>query len=135
MATATPLGAFCNQLIRFFEDLAETFPEEREIKMGLETIQGAKKINPKLILDLFYEHVYKEANQYIQVEDDDALVKYAHAKISAQFNEMSPALLIFDKHWATMSEANRNHVWKYMKVLCVLCAKAKGIASMDGLKH
>jgi len=135
MATATPLGAFCNQLIRFFEELSETFPEEREIRMGLETIQGAKKINPKLILDLFYEHVYKEANQYIQMEDDDAIVKYAHAKIQTQFNEMSPALLIFDKHWVTMTEANRTAVWKYMKVLCLLCAKAKGIVSMEGLKQ
>ena len=43
---ATPLGAFCNQLIRFFEELSETFPEEREIRMGLETIQGAKKLTP-----------------------------------------------------------------------------------------
>ncbi len=121
------LSAFNNQLIRFFEDLADTYPEEREIKMGLETIQGAKKINPKLILDLFYEHVYKEANDYIQMEDDRALIQYAHGKIQNQFNEMSPALLIFDKHWDTMSESNRSHVWKYMKVLCILCAKAKGI--------
>lgn len=132
---ATPLGAFCNQLIRFFEELSETFPEEREIRMGLETIQGAKKINPKLILDLFYEHVYKEAHQYIETQDDDAIVKYAHGKIANQFNEMSPALLIFDKHWITMTEANRHAVWKYMKVLCLLCAKAKGIATVEPLKQ
>ena len=54
------LGAFNTQLIRFFEELVETYPEERDIKLGLEAIQGAKKINPKLILDLFYEHVYKD---------------------------------------------------------------------------
>jgi DNA repair protein RadC len=132
---ATPLGAFCNQLIRFFEELSETFPEEREIRMGLETIQGAKKINPKLILDLFYDHVYKEAHEYIETQDDDAIVKYAHGKIANQFNEMSPALLIFDKHWITMTEANRNAVWKYMKVLCLLCAKAKGITTVEPLKQ
>lgn len=131
---ATPLGAFCNQLIRFFEELSESFPEEREIRMGLETIQGAKKINPKLILDLFYEHVYKEANEYIAQEDDDAIVKYAHGKIAGQFNEMSPALLIFDKHWVTMTDTSRSAVWKYMKVLCLLCAKAKGISTVESLK-
>jgi hypothetical protein len=134
MATATPLGAFCNQLIRFFEELVDTFPEEREIRMGLETIQGAKKINPRLILDLFYEHVYREANEFIQLEDDQRLIAYAHEKIQSQFNEMSPALLIFDKHWDTMSDANRTIVWKYMKVLCILCAKAKGITMVEPLK-
>jgi len=35
------LGAFNTQLIRFFEDLTETFPEERDIKMALEAIQAA----------------------------------------------------------------------------------------------
>lgn len=134
MATASPLGAFCNQLIRFFEELVNTIPEERDIRMGLEAIQGAKKINPKLILDLFYDHVFKDAHEFIQMEDDQALIQYAHSKVSNQFNEMSPALLIFDKYWDTMSEANRTIVWKYMKVLCILCAKAKGITLMDPLK-
>ena len=131
MATeATPLGAFNNMLIRFFEQLVDTYPEERDIRLGLETIQGAKKINPRLILDLFYEYVYRDAHKFIFVEDDVNLVAYARKMIQSQFNEMSSALLIFDKHWDTMSEKNRDAIWKYLKVLCVLCAKAKGITPL-----
>ena len=122
---STALGAFCVQIIRFFEELVDTFPEERDIKLGLEAIQGARKINPKLILDLFYEHVYRDAHEFIEQENDDGLVTYAKAKVNSQFNEMSSALLIFDKHWETMADSNRSAIWKYMKVLCVLCAKAK----------
>jgi hypothetical protein len=124
---STALGAFCVQIIRFFEELVDTFPEERDIKLGLEAIQGARKINPKLILDLFYEHVYRDAHEFIEEENDDGLVTYAKAKVNSQFNEMSSALLIFDKHWDTMADSNRSAIWKYMKVLCVLCAKAKGL--------
>ena len=124
---STALGAFCVQIIRFFEELVDTFPEERDIKLGLEAIQGARKINPKLILDLFYEHVYRDAHEFIEQENDDGLVTYAKAKVNSQFNEMSSALLIFDKHWETMADSNRSAIWKYMKVLCVLCAKAKGL--------
>lgn len=127
---ATPLGAFNNMLIRFFEQLVDTYPEERDIRLGLETIQGAKKINPRLILDLFYEYVYRDAHQFIFVEDDVNLIEYARKMVHSQFNEMSSALLIFDKHWDTMSEKNREAIWKYMKVLCVLCAKAKGITPL-----
>jgi hypothetical protein len=119
------LGAFNTQLIRFFEELSETYPEERSIKQALEAIQGAKKINPKLILDLFWEHVYKDLSQAIANEDDEMVVSYAKAKIAGQFNEMSPALLIFDKHWTTMTEANQKAIWKYLHVLCLLCEKAK----------
>ena len=60
------MGAFNTQLIRFFEQLSETYPEERDIKLSLEAIRGAKMINPKLILDLFYEHVYKDLKDLIK---------------------------------------------------------------------
>jgi DNA repair protein RadC len=125
--SGTFLGAFTNELIRFFEELHETFPEEKEITMGLEAIRGAKKINPKLILDLFFEHVYRDAAQQIMDENEDAVIEYARKKVFSEFNEMSAALLIFDKHWANMSENNQKAIWKYLKVLLVLCAKAKGI--------
>ena len=121
------LGAFNNQLIRFFEELTESFPEEKDIKMGLEAVQGAKKINPKLILDLFYEHVYKGVHEAIEQEDEVAMVQFAQKKIKNEFNEMSSALVIFDKQWATMTENNRSAIWKYLKGLCILCEKAKGI--------
>lgn len=119
------LGAFNTQLIRFFEELADTYPEEREIKYALEAIQGAKKINPKLILDLFWEHVYMDLHDSIEREDQDFVIGFAKKKISGQFNEMSPALLIFDKHWGTMSDANQQAIWKYLKVLCALAERAR----------
>jgi GTP1/Obg family GTP-binding protein len=124
------LGAFNTQLIRFFEELVDTYPEERDIKLGLDAIQAAKKINPKLILDLFFEHVYRDLNEAIQAEDEQRVIEYAHAKIAGQFNEMSSALVIFDKHWMTMAEPNQKAIWKYLKVLCVLCEKARAAKVM-----
>jgi len=121
------LGAFNTQLIRFFEELTETYPEERDIKLGLEGIQAAKKINPKLILDLFYEHVYHDIHDAIAKEDEQTVILYAKSKISNQFNEMSAALIIFDRHWTTMNETSQKAIWKYLKVLCVLCEKAMAI--------
>jgi hypothetical protein len=119
------LGAFNAQLIRFFEQLSETYPEERDIKLALQGIMGAKIINPKLILDLFYEHVCKDLKETIMSENSVTMISYAKHKISTQFNEMSPALLIFDKHWDTMSEENQKVIWKYLQVLCNLCERAK----------
>ena len=119
------LGAFNTQLIRFFEDLTETFPEERDIKMALEAIQAAKKINPKMILDLFWENVYLDLHEPISREDDVSVIAFAKSKINTQYNEMSPALLIFDKYWPTMTDTNRSSIWKYLKVLCVLSEKAR----------
>jgi hypothetical protein len=119
------LGAFNTQLIRFFQELRDTYPEERDIKMALEAIEGAKKINPKLILDLFHDYVCGQLREAIEREDEEVVIGFAKSKISAQFNEMSPALLIFDKHWPSMTAANQKAIWNYLKVLCILCEKAR----------
>jgi hypothetical protein len=118
-------GAFCNQLIRFFEELQNTFPEEKSISMGLEAIKAGKKSNPRLVLDMFYEHLYKPANDLIVNRKDEELRTLAKSVLSSQFNELMPALMIFDKHWPQMSQSNRDVIWQYLEVLCKLCEKAK----------
>lgn len=123
--SGSPLSQFCNTLIRFFEELKETFPEEREIRLALETIQNAKKINPGLVRDMFYEHVTGPLRDPISKEDDQAIIAYARGRISQQFNEILPAIAIFDKHWSTLSDDNRQIIWKYLKVLIVLNQKAR----------
>jgi GTP1/Obg family GTP-binding protein len=118
------LTAFSTQLINFFEELCNTFPEERDIKMALDAIKAAKKINPRLMLDLFTEHVYKELAGAIQKRDIIHIRRAAQVKLQTQFNEMISALAIFDKHWDTMGTTNQDVIWQYLKVLCLLSEKA-----------
>ena len=117
------LGAFCNQLIRFFEELETTFPEEKSISMGLEAIRAAKRANPRLVSDMFTEYFYKPANDLIATRDDVKLAALAKTVLSTQFNELLPALMVFDKYWPTMSQTNRDVIWQYLDVLCKLCEK------------
>jgi len=120
------LSAFTAQLVAFFEDLIVTFPEERDIKNALEAIKGARKINPRLILDLFYEHIVTEFSEAIRTENLGFIQERGRVKIQMEFNEVMPALAIFDKHWVGLSENNRKSIWNYLKVLCLLAEKAKG---------
>lgn len=119
------LTAFTTQLVRFFQELQDTFPEERDIRMAKEAIEGAKRINPRLVLDLFYEHIYKDLNLAIYEKNVEEILRVGQAKIATQFNEMSPALNIFNKHWAGMGPANQDVIWQYLTVLCKLCEKAR----------
>lgn len=119
------LSAFTAQLLNFFEELCNTFPEEKDIKMATEAIKGAKKINPRLILDLFTEHVYNDLGPAIAKRDVISIREVAQQKIATQFNEMISALAIFDKHWDSMGPSNQEVIWKYLKVLCILCEKAR----------
>jgi len=119
------LAAFCNQLIRFFEEIGESYPEEKSIFMGLEAIKAAKKANPRLVLDMFYEYLYKPANDLIMNRKDEEIIQLARQIMSTRFNELMPALMIFDKYWPTMSQQNREVIWQYLEVLCKLCEKAR----------
>ena len=121
------LGAFNTQLVNFFDELCNSFPEERDIRMATEAIKGAKKINPRLLLDLFREHVYKDASSGIYQKDFQLVRSYAQKKVENQFNEMTSALALFDKHWDTMGSTNQTIIWQYLNVLCLLCEKATAV--------
>lgn len=118
------LTAFNNQLVEFFEELCNTFPEEKGIKMATETIKGTRRVNPRMILDLFRDHVYLDCAHAIYAKDSGAIRGLVVKKITTQFNEMISALAIFDKHWDTMGDKNREVIMQYLKVLCILCEKA-----------
>ena len=93
--------------------------------MALEAIKAAKKSNPKLIVDMFHEYIYKPANDLIATRNDTELINLAKKTMATRFNELMPALMIFDKYWPTMSQTNRDVIWQYLEVLCKLCEKAR----------
>lgn len=119
------LKAFCEQLVRFFQELQTTFPEERDIKMAVDAIDNGRKINPRLVLDLFYEHVYKDYASSIYAKDVPTIIEGVDKKIKTQFNDMMVALTIFNKHWYTMGPTNQEVIIQYLIVLCKLCEKAR----------
>ena len=83
------LGFFNDKLTEFFRDLAYAFPEERDLQKASEYIEMAKRSNPRLILDMFYEHVYVGAHEMVEKDDEDAAADHclgagiAHFKRSA----------------------------------------------------
>jgi hypothetical protein len=122
--TSSPLGLFVDKLVAFFRDLRDTYPEEKEIKGALESIEAARKVNPRLVHDLFTEHIYKPLREDILAEDVDKIVEYTKHAIQTQFNEIYPALTIFEKYWGDMSDSNRSAIWKHLKVLVLLSERA-----------
>jgi hypothetical protein len=117
------LGAFCNQLVAFFEDLSETYPEEKDIVMATQAIKLMKQANPRMIYTFFMEKVYKEFHQHILDENEEYVIRRAREILNSQYAEINYAFWIFDKHWSTMTETNKQHVWKYIKSLILLAQR------------
>jgi hypothetical protein len=121
------LSAFNNQLIAFVEDLSETYTEERDLVKALDALKALKKVNPKLIHSGFMEYVYPDFVGPVKTEDETQLIGNAQKMLSGEFSEYAFAYLIFDRHWSTMTDANKRAIWNYCKVIVALAEKAAGI--------
>lgn len=120
----SPLKNFTNTLVSFFEDLADTYTEEKDIRLACDGLKALKASNPRLILTMFMTSVYPVFKEPVMNRDEETLMNMAHDVLQTQFSEISYAFWIFDKHWKTMSEANKNHIWKYCTAMVLLAEKA-----------
>jgi hypothetical protein len=119
------LGAFCNQLVAFFEDLVETYPEEKEIVTAAQSLKLLKRANPRLMHTVFMDSVHKEFAQHILDENEEFILRRSKEMFDTEYSDMSFAFWIFHKHWSSMSETNKQHVWKYVKSLILLARKVE----------
>ena len=109
----TELRAFCNHLGAFIDELAATYPEEPDLVRAAQTLRLAKKANPRLVFVSFKTHICDEFSTHILTENEEYIRQRANR----------PELLVFTKHWESMSEANRSCVWKHLKVLVLLAQR------------
>jgi hypothetical protein len=126
---SSPLGNFCNLLLQFFEDLIETYPEDKDIAMATSALKLMKQANPRMIHSVFMENVHKEFKEPLLAEDEEYILRRAREILDSKYAEINYAFWIFDKHWSTMAETNKRHIWDYMKALIVLAERVpKGVA-------
>jgi hypothetical protein len=125
----SPISAFNNQLIAFVEDLAETFPEEKDIKTAVDALKELKKANPKLLHTSFMEYIYPDFHGPVKIEDEQTLIAKARSMIDGEYKDYAFAYIIFDRYWSTMSDSNKKTIWNWCKVLVVLSERAAGITA------
>ena len=124
---STPISAFNNQLISFVEDLAETFPEEKDIKNAVDALKALKKANPKLLHTSFMEYIYPDFHGPVKTEDETTLITRAKTILEGEYKNYAFAYVIFDRYWTTMTETNKKTIWSWCKVLVILAERAAGI--------
>lgn len=120
---ANNLAAFNNKLLEFVEDLSETYPEEKDIKVALDALKMLKKANPRLIHSGFMDYVYPEFHIPVKSEDENALIAKAKTVLNSEHKDYAFAYIIFDRHWSTMSETNKKAIWAWCKVIVVLAER------------
>lgn len=105
----TTVQAFNTMMKNFVEELADVFPEEREIRVFLDGFDGFVTLNPRAPMDMFVDAITPHS----------ALVM---AKDPALFDRLQfPGGIDFKRLWATdLSDNTRAAIWQYINLLYVL---------------
>ena len=127
MAMASPISVFNNQLLAFVEDLAETFPEETDIKNAVDALKAMKKMNPKMLHSSFMDYIYPDFHGPVKAQDEHALIAKAQDMMNGEYKDYAFAYVIFDRYWSTMTDSNKKTIWDWCKVLVVLAERAANI--------
>ena len=73
------------------------------------------------------EYIYPDFHEPVMKEDETELISKAHQMVNGEHKDYAVAYIIFDRHWSTMTEANKKAIWNWCKVIVILARKAAGI--------
>ena len=107
-------------IIGFLDELMKILPEEKNIKVFKNQLSTVEFLDEKKIIKSFIQYGYPYKKQILE-KDSSFFLKEGNVKIEGDY--MSEALQL-KRLWQTkLSDDNKEVVWKYFKVLVLICEK------------
>jgi len=107
-------------IIGFLDELMKILPEEKNIKVFKSQLSTVEFLDEKKIIKSFIQYGYPYKKQILD-KDSSFFLKEGNVKIEGDY--MSEALQL-KRLWQTkLSDDNKEVVWKYFKVLVLICEK------------
>jgi len=114
------LKKFNKIIIGFLDELMKILPEEKNIKVFKSQLSTVEFLDEKKIIKSFIQYGYPYKKQILD-KDSSFFLKEGNVKIEGDY--MSEALQL-KRLWQTkLSDDNKEVVWKYFKVLVLICEK------------
>ena len=117
------LKAFTTQLDKFFNELCEMFPEDKNIAMAKDTLFFVKKTNPRKLLEFFKYYFYQYETKILQKDESFFLERNYDNDLSDYVKSLN-AVTNLKQYWKNLSEQTKNSIWLYLIVLLKLSKKA-----------
>lgn len=117
------LNAFTTQLFEFIEDIEFVFSEDSSIKRAKAALIMIKKVNPVLIIRIWYNYVCSKYETEINQDNIDFFVEKDYKKDLVYINYSDDIMNNIDKlrePVRNMSKENQEKSLRYIKNLCIL---------------
>lgn len=117
------LGAFNNIIIKFIEELIETFPEENEFKVFKNGLLLLKKSNPRKVLTLFKYYSINFKDQIDSKDESFFLTSDTETLAETDDNYILKIINKLRLYWKLLSDSNKEKIWKYLTTLIKISEK------------
>jgi hypothetical protein len=118
------LSAFNNHFTEFVEDIQRVFPDNSDIATLLSAITKVRKVNPKLIIKVFNEHVIGSYDTQIKAGDINFFINNDYKKDLVDVGSSNMILEKIDLLRQPIREMDKDEqtkVMKYIQNLSKLC--------------
>ena len=118
------LQAFNNHLIEFFNDIVKIFPDDKEINLAYTSLSGIRKMNPKLIINIWNNYINEKYLNEIESGNIDFFINenYESAlKDNSSSKEILSKIETLRGPIKLMGNDNIEKTIKYMQNLSKLC--------------
>ena len=116
------LTAFNSQLINFIQYLETKFPDNVQIKSYGTSIELLKKVNPRKLVEGFYEFVYPYKKEIMDSNESFFMNKDYTEDVGGDSDSMLEAIQL-KEIWNTASDDVHSQIFRYFQLLCLLTEK------------
>ena len=113
--------AFNTHFIEFVDDIKNYFSENMEIQTTATTLRTAKKVNPKLIIGVWYDNIVKKYDDKIEKGDISFFVTKEYSDDVNGNNTILNGIDRIRKPVQEMPAAEQEKAMKYVQNLTKLC--------------
>lgn len=117
------MRSFNTHFIEFIKDVSIIFPENVDIKNGLNSFEMIKRLNPSIIVKVWYSKVYIPYHSVIDEGNLSFFFEKSYVEDLDKLNNAVDIMKIIDKlrePIKTMNEMNKKHTMKYIQNLSEL---------------
>jgi hypothetical protein len=116
---------FNNKLEEFLSDLDSSFPDIKDLKVVKSGLKLARTMDVKLPQTFFHEHVISKYEEQIINKDEEFFISKDY-KYDAQTHGIDLDVVSKIKDiWKTLTDDDKEAIWKYLHVLIVLNRKCR----------
>lgn len=110
----------------FMQDLIRVFPEDMDYRMYELAVHTTMTYYPTYVADTFHQKVTIPYGERILQRDDTFFISHDFqevVKTSQQQVNANELITKLKECWVNLSDANKDIIWKYFKVLILITRK------------